>query len=79
MAEASLAEKIAAAILDVRLCLQCIALKTAATAAAVMSALPGVRNLLELRIDPLAACEACGSRTALTYLLARSRGSSDSN
>jgi hypothetical protein len=72
MANSALAEAITGAILDRPLCVDCIAIKTTATAHEVLAALPSIRNVLNLRVDALSACGACGSRRGVTYSLARS-------
>ena len=71
MENATLAEMIAATILDCSLCVHCIAIKTSATAQQVADALPSIRSVLALRIDALTQCDACGSRRGLTYSLSR--------
>ena len=70
MEQSALTEKIAAAILDARLCVHCIAVKATAPAEAVAAALPTLRHVLRVRIDALAPCDGCGTRKSVTYSLA---------
>ena len=53
MEHASLSKTIAATILETRLCVHCIAIKTSTTAQDVAEALLGVQTVLTLRIDAL--------------------------
>ena len=71
MEHTTLAERIAAALLDCSLCLHCLAIKTSVTPQDVMAALPTITNALSLRVDALAPCEACNSRRGVTYSFAR--------
>lgn len=72
MEHASLCKTIAATILETRLCVHCIAIKTSTTAQDVAEALLGVQTVLTLRIDALSPCAACGSRKSLLAILTHS-------